>query len=403
MKYALRLSVLILALAACAGAQTYTYQIKLQGNTRTGKPISPLTIVGAKGYGSSLGPWLYQAQTATGVRATTTCCASNAPVVADSSGNIYGQDRQSQQGRIFAVKPGFKWIERDLYDFTGGSDGWVFQGTFYPTGAPITESPVILDSAGNIFGVTYMGGEFLCNNVEDNAGCGVVFELTDDNGTWSERVIHAFTGPPDGAQPEGGLTFDPLTGNYFGTTQYGGDAVCNCGTVFEVSPNGDGTWSEDTLYSFITPGTPNGGVILDAKGNLYSTNFGNANIRGEYGYVYEISGGQFSILYNFQGMPDAQNPNGHLVLDANGNLLGTTNQGGTFSGNRSGLGTVFELSPSESGWNETIIHNFAYTGQTPTDGKYPNAGLAMDGTGNLWGSTPYGGAGGQGVFFEVTK
>jgi len=61
------------------------------------------------------------------------------------------------------------------------------------------------------------------------------------------------------------------------------------------------------------------------------------------------------------------------------------------------------LSPSEKGWKETIIHNFAYTGQTPTDGKYPNAGLAIDSSGNLWGVTPIGGAGGEGVFFEVTK
>jgi uncharacterized repeat protein (TIGR03803 family) len=230
-----------------------------------------------------------------------------------------------------------------------------------------------------------------------------VFELTNQNGTWSEQVIHAFSGPPDGAQPEGGLTFDPLTGNYYGTTQYGGDPVCNCGTVFELSPNGDGTWSENILYTFTSPGLPYGGVILDAQGNLYGTNFGDRNAPAEYGYIYEISGGQFSVLYNFQGMPDAQNPNGHLVLDSSGNLIGTTNQGGTFSGNRQGLGTVFELSPTEKGWQETVIHNFAYTGQKPTDGSYPNAGLAIDATGNLWGGTPNGGAGGEGVFFEVTK
>lgn len=403
----LRLSVLILAFALCAGAQTYTYQLKLEGNAyKTGRPISALTIVGAKGYGSSEGSGeeLYQAQL-TGVRVSTGCCGGNAPLVADSSGNLYGQDAQnsneSPYGRIFGVKLGAKWIERDLYDFTGGDDGAVLNDSL--GGAPITESPIVFDSFGNILGMTYAGGAFPCVVTGDQVGCGVVFELTNNNGTWSEQVIHAFSGPPDGAQPEGGLTFDPLTGNYYGTTQYGGDSVCNCGTVFELSPSDDGTWTESVIYTFTTAGLPYGGVIVDAQGNLYGTNFGDRNARGEYGYIYEISGGEFSILYNFKGMPDAQNPNGHLVLDSKGNLLGTTNQGGAFSGNRDGLGTVFELSPTENGWQETIIHSFAYTGQTPTDGKYPNAGLAMDASGNLWGGAPIGGAAGEGVFFEVTK
>ena len=390
MTSAVRLSVLIFALDACAGAQTYTYQIKLQANNKTGKPMSGLTIVGAKGYGSSqvAGPELYQAQPSTGVHATTGCCGSTAPLAADSSRNLYGEDarnsNQSPRGRIFAVKPGFKWIERDLYDFTGGNDGWVLSNS--PTGAPITQSPIVFDSFGNIFGMTYAGGEFPCVVTGDQVGCGVVFELTSNSGAWSEQVIHAFSGPPDGAQPEGGLTFDPLSGNYYGTTQFGGDANCNCGTVFELSPNGDGTWSESVVYTFTDHGVPNGGVILDAQGNLYGTNFGA-------GYAYEISAGQFFVIASLPG-----EPNGPLVFDSNGNLLGTTYDGGSY-----GLGTVFELSPTGNGWTETTIHSFAYTGQKPTDGKYPNAGLAMDATGNLWGVTPIGGAGGQGVFFEVTK
>ena len=141
-------------------------------------------------------------------------------------------------------------------------------------------------------------------------------------------------------------------------------------------------------------------MILDNQGNLYGTNFGDQV--GHFGYIYEISGGQFSILYNFQGMPDGQNPNGPLVLDESGNLLGTTYQGGTFSGNREGLGTVFELSPSEHGWQETIIHSFYYNAQKPVDGGNPNAGLAIDSRGNLWGVAG-GGASGHGIFFEVTK
>ncbi len=404
MESPLRLMFVILALGACAWSQTYAYQIELEGNRTSGAPISRLTMVGsAKAYLSGdRTAGLYQAQLS-GVRIGTGCCQSNAALTVDSSGNIYGEDVPpgTDLGRIFQVKTTPRLQEVDLYEFTGGDDGRVERGDF-PSGAPITESPVTLDASGSVWGMTYAGGEFPCVVGINQIGCGVVFELTNNKaGTWSEQVIHAFSGPPDGAQPEGGLTYDALTGNYYGTTQYGGDPVCNCGTVFQLSPNGDGTWSESVLYTFTTPGLPNGGVILDSKGNFYGTNFGDDS--GHFGYLYEISGGQFSILYNFQGMPDGQNPNGPLVLDENGNLLGTTNQGGTFSGNRSGLGTVFELSPSENGWQETILHSFAYTGQRPTDGKYPNAGLAVDSTGNLWGVTPIGGAGLNGVFFEVTK
>jgi len=264
------------------------------------------------------------------------------------------------------------------------------------------QSPVTLDASGNIWGMTYSGGSFTCSAYSGfQEGCGVVFKLTNNNGTWSEQVIHAFSGPPDGGAPEGGLTFDPLSGNYYGTTQFGGDSVCNCGTVFQLSPDGNDTWTETVLYTFTTPGTPNGGVILDSQGNLYGTNFG--DLSRQYGYVYEISQGQFSILYQFQGFPDVQNPNGPLLLDANGNLLGTSYQGGTFSGNRQGLGTVFELSPTQDGWQATIIHSFAWEDQRPTDGRLPNSGLAMDENGNLWGTTSLGGAGALGVFFEVTK
>lgn len=377
----------VFVVAACAWAQTY--QLKLEANgDRIGKPMSALTVVGAKGFGSSFGPLLYQAQPSTGVSVGIGSCGSNARLTVDASGNPYGQDVISGWGRIFAVKPGAKWIERDLYNFTGGDDGAVFKGDFYPSGAPLAESPVTFDASGNIWGMTYAGGPNTCNNSPQPSTCGVLFELIPNgDGTWSEQVIHAFSGPPDGAQPEGGLTLDPLTGNFYGTTQYGGDPVCNCGTVFQLSLNGDGNWTESVLYTFTdTAGLPNGGVILDAQGNLYGTNFGNS-------YVYEISGGQFSVLSHISGAV-----NGPLVLDSSGNLLGTTYSRGTF-----GLGTVFELSPSQNGWHETIIHSFAFTGQKPTDGKDPNSGLAMDAAGDLWGVTPAGGASLSGVFFEVTK
>ncbi|HTZ97786.1 MAG TPA: choice-of-anchor tandem repeat GloVer-containing protein [Terriglobales bacterium] len=389
----------VLLLSVCTCAQTYTYRVALGTSGRNGgAPISAVTIVGARGYGSAAAGngYLYQAQTS-GVSPETGCCASNAALAVDSSGNLYGEDVNARHafGRVFGVKTGFKWVEKDLYDFTG-NDGLVWAGSF-PSGAPITESPVTLDASGDIWGVTYGGGPYSCDNVIDLSTCGVIFELTNNQGVWSESLIHAFSGPPDGAQPVGGLTFDPMTGTYYGVTQYGGDPVCNCGTVFQLTPNGDGTWSENIIYTFegTGAGQPAGGLTLDAQGNLYGAFFGNLSFFP--GEIYEISQGQFSILYFFSGSSDGANPNGSLVFDSFGNLWGTT-----YAGGANKLGTVFYLSPSENGWQETVLHSFQGLNGRPSDGQKPNTGLSIDQAGNLWGTTPTGGDNRDGTFYEVT-
>ena len=395
----------VLLLSVCTWAQTYSYKIALGTSGRNGgSPISAVTIVGAKGYGSAgLGNGdLYQAQLS-GVRPETGCCASNAALAVDSSGDLYGDDANAYHefGRVFGVKPGFKWVERDLYDFTGGDDGQIWVGAFFPTGAPITESPVSLDSSGDVWGEAYGGGGSACGNVNQVPECGVIFELTNNQGIWSETVIHSFSGPPDGAQPVGGLTFDPMTGAYYGVTTYGGDPVCNCGTVFQLTPNGDGTWSESIIHSFVSAYgggiQPDGGLVLDADGNLYGATWEG----GDYGFgaVYEISGGQIVQLYNFLGggVNDGANPNGSLVFDSFGNLWGTT-----YAGGANKLGTVFYLSPSENGWQETVLHSFQGWKSRPSDGQQPNTGLSIDQAGNLWGTTVQGGDNRDGIFYEVT-
>jgi hypothetical protein len=394
-----KLALVVAFLSAAAFAQTYTYVIEREGNLEVGRPISALTITGDKAYGSATAPYnqLYEAQPS-GVRKLNRCCASEAPLALDASSNLYGQDTTTAHfyGRIFMIGPSTDWKETDLHDFTGGDDGWV-----PPSGSLAevnTESAVSLDSSGSVLGMTYYGGPNSCPERKGtDDGCGVLFALTNNNGTWTETVIHAFSGPPDGALPEGGLTYDAATGNYYGMTEAGGDPVCNCGTVFQLTPNGDGTWSESVVYSFTDGKTPVGGVILDGQGNLYGANIGAGGVGGD-GYIYEISAGQLSVLYNFAGEPDGQYPTGALIFDPSGNLLGTTYSGGTYD-----LGTVFELTPSEGSWQETIIHSFADKNQKPTDGYYPNTGLAMDSSGNFWGTLLSGGSSGNGLFYELRK
>jgi uncharacterized repeat protein (TIGR03803 family) len=200
-----------------------------------------------------------------------------------------------------------------------------------------------------------------------------------------EAVLYNFTDGLDGAQPQDSLTFH--NGNIYGTTQTGG--VFGYGTVFELSPNGNGGWNETVLHMFtlghIPPadgGFPSSNVIFDSAGNMYGTTmFGGTSGCGGCGTVFELSPSGTSwtqaILYSFVGGTDGFHPQSGLIMDAAGNLYGTTLSGGPNS-----AGTVFELSPSGGGWTEKIIYAL------PSDdsiGMY--AGLTMDTAGNLYGTS----------------
>jgi uncharacterized repeat protein (TIGR03803 family) len=257
----------------------------------------------------------------------------------------------------------------------------------YPNG-------LIQDAAGNLYGTTGSGG---------TSGLGTVFELTPDG---SETVLHSFRGKPDGESPLGGLVRD-AEGNIYGTTFVGGPYPncgfysTGCGIVFKISPEG----KESVLYSFYYGGKgldgeqPSGTLILDAAGNIYGTTQDGGG-DGLYGDVYKLSPtGEETILYSFFGDDDGENPMAGLVRDPAGNLYGTTYQGGN-KGNcyegffYSGCGTVFEISPSGL---ETQLHIF-----TGRDGEYPvfNS-LVRDKAGKLYG-TAGGGAYGGGVVFKLT-
>jgi uncharacterized repeat protein (TIGR03803 family) len=245
---------------------------------------------------------------------------------------------------------------------------------------------------------------------EQPSGCGVVFELSPDgNGHYSYSVLHAFQGgTQDGSGPSG-LTLDS-TGNLYGTTILGGAYTTlhhpAGGTVFELSPLPGGGWSEKILHSFQYSGFPSGdgfgpegAVVIDHSGNLYGTTNGGGSAELEFGTVYRLSpdsngGYTETILYNFGG-GDGARPAAGLAIDDAGNLYGTTQSGGT-----NDIGTVFELVQNSDGsWTETVIHSFG-----GDEGFDPVVAPVIDSQGNLFGTTFQGGPvrGNVGTVFEMS-
>jgi uncharacterized repeat protein (TIGR03803 family) len=307
-------------------------------------------------------------------------------LVLDQSGNIYGAASSggtSDYGAVFKLAPDSlgSWTRTMLYSFKGGSDG------LSPTGLTI-------DVAGNLYGTASSGGKSSCNG---GSGCGVVFKLALNSlGKWTETILYTFSGS-DGNQPFGGAVVD-TDGNLYGTTFYGGNA--SSGTVFKLTPSPTGPWTETVLYSFggyTNDGVfPYAGLAIDGAGNLYGTTTSGG--LGYAGTVFKLSpgsNGQWaeSILHSFTGYPnDGNYPYASLVLDAIGNVYGTTEFGGSGSCNSFGCGTIFELAPSSGGpWTETILRNFSASGG---DGYNPLSGLEFDKAGNLYGQTSFGGSSG---------
>ena len=200
-----------------------------------------------------------------------------------------------------------------------------------------------------------------------------------------EKVLHTFTGGNDGVYPFAELIADKK-GNLYGSTVAGGAG--GDGTVFELAPDG----TETVLYSFnggSNGGQPQGGLIMDAKRNLYSTTF----IGGtdDYGTVFELApDGTETVLYSFTGGSDGANPSSRLIMDQNGNLYGTAVNGGADND-----GTVFKLAPDGT---QTVLHTFL----GGNDGAYPWAPLIADKKGKFYGTTCCGGASTQGTVFELS-
>ena len=290
-----------------------------------------------------------------------------ANVVFGPDGSLYSTTSEGGAqgyGTVFKLQPPARacesafcpWTKTELYQFVGVPNGSDPVGT------------LVFDAAGNIYGVTQVGG---------HQDYGTVYELTHSAGGWMESVL--FSGL---ASPMSGVIFDHA-GNLYGTTLQGGGI--GYGSVYQLAPSGSG-WNMNVLTSFEDDGDgiePSGGLILDVSGNLYGGTYNGGSYNG--GVVYELtpSGDNWLLnnLYSFG--PGLFGPIGSLTTDASGNLYGATNDEGAY-----GYGNVFKLTSSNGGWSYTDLYDF--TGGS--DGAYPTGSLILDGNGNVFGTTWSGGS-----------
>jgi uncharacterized repeat protein (TIGR03803 family) len=312
-------------------------------------------------------------------------------------------------GTVFEMSPpkqkGGQWTETVLYSFPTPKQGFVPAGD------------LVFDGAGNLYGATIYGGGYGTNCGDAfYKYCGAVFELSPPKtkgGNWTEKTLHSFKGNTDGANPNGGLVLDSK-GNVYGTTYIGGyncphNSGQGCGTVFQLKPppKKGGVWTEDVLDRF-HPGRsgaaePVAGVIFDKRGNLYGTTAGGGN--SGLGTIFRLapgSGGKWveHVLYRFRDGTDGSEPRAGLLFDGMGDVYGTATGGGTV-----GNGTVFRLRPYRGdSWVFAALYDFTVS----PDGAYPT-GLILDGAGNLYGTTQRGGSGqtcgnyGCGTVFRVKQ
>ena len=268
--------------------------------------------------------------------------------------------------------------ETILYNFnsvSGGTDG------YYPL------APLVADSKGNLYGTTYVGG----------SGYGVVFELSNSGGTWTETVLHTFTANPDGAYPIGGLAFDSK-GNLYGMTYQGGSL--NYGTVYQLTKSGS-SWNETVIHNFASSSGKDGanpqygGLTFDSKGNMYGVTYAGGSHGVGTAFIMTPSGKTWKekIIHNFAGGSDGAYPFGNIIVGKNGYFYGTTQYGGpTYN-----AGTVYSLFTARGVW----VHKSVYAFQGGGGGIYPLAGVVMDSAGNLYGTTYQGGASNYGTAYEL--
>jgi uncharacterized repeat protein (TIGR03803 family) len=303
-------------------------------------------------------------------------------VVIGPNGALYGTTYSgggADYGTVFELRPPATfcrsilcyWDETVLYTFTGMPDGE------YPAYADL-----IFDQAGNIYGTTYLGGMY---------NGGTTFELTSSGAGYMESIIHNFGSGADGLAPIAGVVLD-TPGNVYGTTADGG--TFGDGMVYRLMPS-DGGWLENVLVNF--DGTSgyysHGNLIIGASGNLYGTTAEGGQNGG--GAVFELTrldpGWTYSTLYFFSSCSSY----GGVTMDAAGDLFGACYGGGAHQD-----GWVFELTNCSQGCSVVDLHDF-----NGSDGREPLGAPVLDANGNLYGTTAFGGTGncedGCGVVWEI--
>jgi len=331
------------------------------------------------------------------------CADGDSPkgaLVLDAAGALYGTTVYGGAcpsfyylcGTAFELAPDSKggWQYTVLYAFQGGSDA------INPNGG------LIFDHSGNLYGTA--GG------FTRGCPCGTVFVLSPGSGKWTEQVLHNFClgNCGDGADPATALVLGP-GGDLYGATYYGGHFSwgCNggCGVLFRLTGNSKGKWKENVLRTLAGAdgANPVSALISDAQGNLYGTTISDG-VFGQ-GTVFRLSptskgDWKYTVLHEFQtGRLGGGLFRSALVLDAKGNLYGTTWTGGTGNCNGNGCGLVYKLAPgAHDRWKYTDLYDF--TGAA--DGGFPSSGLIIDKNGNLYGETQIGGDNENGVVYEVT-
>jgi uncharacterized repeat protein (TIGR03803 family) len=290
--------------------------------------------------------------------------------------NLGGGADGGGDGTVYRLNPATSSSHSVIYRFSG------------PDGYRPLEAELTFDSAGYIFGTTSYGG---------SDGQGTVFELVRNGNQWTESVIYSFSGLTDGGEPDGKLLFDSA-GNLYGTTFTDGDADCTCGVVYELSPSA-GSWNIRVLHTFdgATGRWPGAGLVMDTAGNLYGTT--TAGGVGNGGTVFELSPSgsnwNFSTIYTFDNTGHSLEPGpfAPVLVDTSGNLYGTTVYDGAYA-----QGSVFKLTLTNDGWVLTSLHDF----QSSPDGAHPYGNLVMDASGNIYGTTYDGGDSGLGTVWEIT-
>lgn len=286
-----------------------------------------------------------------------------------------------------------------VFKFAKAGSGWVYSPLYYFTtqysAFPMDAGVPTVAPNGSVYDTTFLGGEY--------DGNGMIFSLRPSatrppsaNSLWNFNSVYQFQGLDDGSNPnpQSPLVFD-AQGNFYGTGSGGGPS--NYGVIYKFTPSGD-SWTENILYSFtgFNDGAYTSGIVFDSAGNMYgTTGAAGSNLCGT---IFELSptgsGWTETTLYSFRSGIDGC-PSSPLYRDSAGNLYGISLERGPDNNG----GTVWELSPTNGSWTFTVLHAFNFE-TSAFGGPYPPT---MDSHGTLWGTINAGGANQTGMLFKLTQ